>query len=354
LGHVQSGKTASFTAVIAKAADVGYRFIIVLSGLNNVLRYQTQLRIDEDLIAANLEHWITVTNIEDDFASNTNVNSFLTEKHSTKVLGVVKKNSGRLKRLHKWLTGAGRRCFAHARADYRRRSRSGKPQLTQKPDERTKINELIVKLLADLPKAAYVGYTATPFANLFIDPSLPEDLYPRDFIVDLPRGKGYFGAEQIFGRAPLDETEDPIDGLNVIRLIPERGCPTEAAESRCAVHVHPRYYTARSNAVFLDGRGCAPRAQRTRYMPLCSFTPLNMRSCIGMQKALLMPSKAACSSRLLMVMQLWLAKFRNTVATRAGSVSFARTRFRAGHVQRFDGAHGRCRQVDRVQGRKRQ
>src|SRR6266404_1399627 len=106
LGHVQSGKTASFTAVVAKAADVGYRFIIVLSGMNNALRYQTQLRIDEDLIAANLENWITVTDIQDDFAAKTNVNSFLTEKHSTKVLGVLKKNSGRLKRLHKLLTGA--------------------------------------------------------------------------------------------------------------------------------------------------------------------------------------------------------------------------------------------------------
>lgn len=222
LGHVQSGKTASFTAVIAKAADVGYRFIIVLSGMNNVLRYQTQLRIDEDLIAANLEHWITVTNVEDDFASSTNVNSFLTEKHSTKVLGVVKKNSARLKRLYKWLTGARpevlRACPVLIIDD---EADQASPNSHPKPDERTKINEWIVKLLADLPKAAYVGYTATPFANLFIDPSLPEDLYPRDFIVDLPRGTGYFGAEQIFGRAPLDEAEDPVDGLNVIRLVPE-------------------------------------------------------------------------------------------------------------------------------------
>ncbi len=222
LGHVQSGKTASFTAVIAKAADVGYRFIIVLSGMNNVLRYQTQLRIDEDLIAANLEHWITVTNVEDDFAASTNVNSFLTEKHSTKVLGVVKKNSARLKRLYRWLTGARpevlRACPVLIIDD---EADQASPNSHPKPDERTKINEWIVKLLADLPKAAYVGYTATPFANLFIDPTLPEDLYPRDFIVDLPRGNGYFGAEQLFGRAPLDETEDPVDGLNVVRLVPE-------------------------------------------------------------------------------------------------------------------------------------
>jgi hypothetical protein len=233
LGHVQSGKTASFTAVIAKAADVGYRFIIVLSGLNNVLRYQTQLRIDEDLIAANLENWITVTDVQDDFAANTNVNSFLTEKHSTKVLGVVKKNSGRLKRLHRWLTGARpevlRACPVLIIDD---EADQASPNSHPKPDERTKINELIVKLLADLPKAAYVGYTATPFANLFIDPTLPEDLYPRDFIVDLPRGKGYFGAEQIFGRAPLDETEEPVDGLDMIRLVPDQEIPSLKPPSR--------------------------------------------------------------------------------------------------------------------------
>jgi Z1 domain len=233
LGHVQSGKTASFTAVIAKAADVGYRFIIILSGLNNVLRYQTQLRIDEDLIAANLENWITVTDVQDDFAANTNVNSFLTEKHSTKVLGVVKKNSGRLKRLHKWLTGARpevlRACPVLIIDD---EADQASPNSHPKPDERTKINELIVKLLSDLPKAAYVGYTATPFANLFIDPSLPEDLYPRDFIVDLPRGKGYFGAEQIFGRAPLDETEEPVDGLDMIRLVPDEEIPSLKPPSR--------------------------------------------------------------------------------------------------------------------------
>lgn len=235
IGYVQSGKTASFTAVIAKAADVGYRFIIVLSGLNNVLRYQTQIRIDDDLIAANLEHWITVTDIEDDFATNRNVNSFLTEKHATKVLGVVKKNSSRLTRLHKWLTGARpevlRSCPVLIIDD---EADQASPNAHPDPEERTKINKLIIKLLSDLPKAAYVGYTATPFANLFIDPSTPEDLYPSDFIVDLPKGDGYFGAEEIFGRAPLDENDEPVDGLDMIREIPDAEVPQLKPPSRDA------------------------------------------------------------------------------------------------------------------------
>lgn len=220
LGHVQSGKTANYTAVIAKAADVGYRFIIVLSGLTNILREQTQLRIDEDLVSGNPEHWITVTDINDDFATNMNVNSFLTEKNNTKVLGVLKKNSSRLTKLNEWLEKARpdvlRACpilIIDDEAD------QASPNAHSNPEERTKINELIVNLLLLLPKAAYIGYTATPFANLFIDPTVPEDLYPRNFIVDLPRGKGYFGTEQIFGRAPIDENEEPVDGLDVIRIV---------------------------------------------------------------------------------------------------------------------------------------
>jgi hypothetical protein len=221
LGHVQSGKTANFTAVVAKAADVGYRFIIVLAGLTNVLRYQTQLRIEQDIVEANLEHWITVTGLDDDFAANRNVNSFLTEKHSTKVLGVVKKNVSRLTKLHAWLSGARpevlRECPVLIIDD---EADQASPNSHPKPDERTKTNARIVQLLADLPKAAYVGYTATPFANLLIDPSSPEDLYPRDFIVDLPQGEGYFGAEMLFGRPAIDEEDPGKDGLNLIREVP--------------------------------------------------------------------------------------------------------------------------------------
>src|SRR5581483_2794367 len=71
------------------------------------------------------------------------------------------------------------------------------------------INPLIRRLLDVLPRAAYVGYTATPFANLLIDPST-DDLYPRHFIVDLPTPPAHFGTESIFGREPLDG-EDPGD-----------------------------------------------------------------------------------------------------------------------------------------------
>ena len=47
VGHVQSGKTGNYTGLICKAADAGYKIIIVLAGLHNNLRSQTQKRLDE-------------------------------------------------------------------------------------------------------------------------------------------------------------------------------------------------------------------------------------------------------------------------------------------------------------------
>lgn len=222
VGHVQSGKTANFTAVIAKAADVGYRFFIVLSGLNNALRNQTQARLESDLVATNPESWVTVTEPDSDFRARGNVNAFLSERHTIKVLGVVKKHAGRLRRLNSWLHSARpevlRACPVLVIDD---EADQASPNAHPDPEERTAINKLIIKLLKNLPKAAYVGYTATPFANFLIDPKGVEDLYPRDFIVDIPKGKDYFGAEQIFGRPPLDDTEAPVAGLNMIRDVPE-------------------------------------------------------------------------------------------------------------------------------------
>ena len=75
----------------------------------------------------------------------------------------------------------------------------------------------------DCPKSAYVGYTATPFANVLIDPADYEDLYPRDFIVDLPRPAFYIGPEAIFGREPLEFDAEDVgdDGHDFVRSVPQ-------------------------------------------------------------------------------------------------------------------------------------
>jgi Z1 domain len=224
LGYVQSGKTANFTAVIAKAADVGYKFFVVLSGIHNLLRTQTQVRLERELVDLNPEEWVTLTTSDRDFSlrAGGNADAFLTTHHDHRVLCVVKKNATILRRLLKWLRSARAEVIARCpvlmvddEADQASVNASGPAE------ERTRINRLILDILETLPKAAYIGYTATPFANMFIEPSVTLDLYPRDFIVDLPQPRDYFGAERIFGREPLtpEENEAGLGGLDVIRRV---------------------------------------------------------------------------------------------------------------------------------------
>ena len=99
----------------------------------------------------------------------------------------------------------------------------------------SRINALIRRILSQ-PKAGYVAYTATPFANLLINPSDYEDLYPRDFIVDLKPPDDYFGTEKIFGRAPLDATDDSADdGLDIVRPVSDADVAAVRPASRNAV-----------------------------------------------------------------------------------------------------------------------
>lgn len=222
LGYVQSGKTANFTAVLAKSADVNYKFFIVLSGIHNNLRSQTQKRLDRELVSLNSDDWYSLTNSEQDFKQSGNVNAFLTDRHGQKVLCVVKKNAAVLRRLRNWLQGARneilRDCPVLIIDD---EADQASVNTARNQAYRTTINNLIIEILNLLPKSAYVGYTATPFANVLIDPTIPEDLYPRDFIIDLPKPENYFGPERIFGRKSLeqDETDEKVEGLALIKTV---------------------------------------------------------------------------------------------------------------------------------------
>ncbi len=223
IGYVQSGKTSNFTATIAKAADAGYRLFVVLSGVHNSLRRQTQLRLETQLVRPTERNWLLLTDAEGDFGSPGNVNAILADP-DRRCLCVVKKNATRLRNLLRWLNGAHRDVLVTCpiliiddEAD------QASLNTGEDPARRTAINRALVTLLTRPPKIAYVGYTATPFANLFVDPAIPEDLYPRDFIIDLERPEGYFGPESIFGREQYihgrDEGEQ--DGLNMVRHVPD-------------------------------------------------------------------------------------------------------------------------------------
>lgn len=223
LGYVQSGKTANFTAVMNKAADAGFRLFIVLSGMTNSLREQTQIRLEEEVIRLNPKRWVPLTTRHSDFNGQMpNLSAMLSTDQPH--LAVVKKNKSRLEKLIKMIRETEKSVLRQApvliiddECDQASVDASGDPE-----KDPTTINRLIRELLEALPKASYVGYTATPYANVLIDPAL-DDLYPRDFIVALPQPEGYFGAERLFGRGLLETDPDgpTFDGHNLIRYIDE-------------------------------------------------------------------------------------------------------------------------------------
>jgi hypothetical protein len=222
LGYVQSGKTTNFTAVIAKAADAGYRFFIVLSGVHDALRLQTQERLNEQLWEPHSAMWHRLTN-EQDFRPTDNVDALLTAQNQ-RVLTVVKKNAARLRALKRWLFEARPELLADCPVLIIDDEADQATVNTAKPDRQpTRINALIRDIVNSVPKSAYVGYTATPFANVLIDPKDYEDLYPRDFIVDLPRPDVYIGPEAIFGREELEFDELGVgdDGHDFVRHVAE-------------------------------------------------------------------------------------------------------------------------------------
>jgi len=217
IGYVQSGKTTNFTAVIAKAADAGYNLVVVLSGIHNGLRRQTQERLDAQLKELAPDHWVTMTSEDSDFKRpTTTLGSLLANDRA--VLCVVKKNAGVLRKLRRWLedtqrSGGLRGVKALIIDD----------EADQASVETRTINPLLKAILAIFPSCTYVGYTATPFANVLVDPS-GDDLYPEDFILNIPRPDGYFGTEMIFGRDEVEaagEAGAPIDGYDMVRLIPD-------------------------------------------------------------------------------------------------------------------------------------
>ncbi|MFB7875487.1 Z1 domain-containing protein [Nocardia sp. NPDC056064] len=246
VGYVQSGKTANFTGVVAKAVDAGYRLVIVLSGTLNLLRAQTQRRLDmelvgrENILRGAAEHesdyhddpaWIgrrfqsfgdlpsvqgwfdihRLTTRDNDYRSlQQGIYALEFEKREPALplydpvnlhraaarLMVVKKNKTVLTRLVKDLNKIKTPLAEIPVLIIDDESDEASVNTTRpKPDtERTAINQSIADLLTMLPRAQYLGYTATPYANVFIDPSDTTDIFPKDFLLSLERPAGYMGA----------------------------------------------------------------------------------------------------------------------------------------------------------------
>ncbi|MFG1481207.1 Z1 domain-containing protein [Xanthobacter sp. V4C-4] len=224
MGHVQSGKTTNYSALICKAADAGYRTIILLAGITNSLRAQTQERLDETFIGRkSIFHALAAeplpiltyaikkrfpaygTSRDKDFTRDSGAGVvFSLAAHNEPIIFVCKKNKAPLAKLRDWLIEQGHGQIISSpllliddEADNASINTSNDPRAT------TAINAVIREIMALFERRSYVGYTATPFANIFIDPDtndemLKDDLFPKHFIKTLDPPNTYVGASRVF------------------------------------------------------------------------------------------------------------------------------------------------------------
>lgn len=261
VGSVQSGKTGNFLGLACKALDSGYKLVIILAGIHNSLRAQTQVRMEEGLLGYNTDSSLFFEQASMKVGVGTlafpdlPVNSMTSRAEDgdfkaaslgkivhvgeTPFIVVVKKHASILNNLRAWLTlkngvdkpdgGKIVRDIPmlviddeadHSSINTKKTSRVGADGTAPADIDPTKINQRIRELLDAFEKSAYVGYTATPFANIFVDPKAThskfgDDLFPRSFIVSLPPPDNYISVDKVFGRAG-----DPDSGLEERRALP--------------------------------------------------------------------------------------------------------------------------------------
>ena len=224
MGHVQSGKTTNYTGLICKAADAGYRIIILLAGLTNSLRAQTQQRLDETFIGRmsifrpavkdglNILNYTTTkrfalfgTTRDQDFKRQIAQNFGVTlAALNEPTIFITKKHKGTLENLRDWIHSQNQAervpeplLLIDDEAD------NASINTSRDPARSTAINTVIREILQLFDRSSYVGYTATPFANIFIDPNsyhemIGDELFPRNFIKALDPPTNYVGAHRLF------------------------------------------------------------------------------------------------------------------------------------------------------------
>jgi len=261
VGSVQSGKTGNYTGLICKAMDAGYKLVIILAGMHNSLRSQTQLRTDEGVTGFDTSKnqfynqgnvWVgvglplatrflriaslTTSEPKGDFKRSVLKNASISLGGDPYIL-IVKKNKAVLENLLEWVldknAAESQDGVALHEGDPKKLVRNvpflliddeadiasinTKASKRTVAEERTAINAGIIRLLKAFEKKCYVGYTATPFANIFIDPDDPDDVFPRSFILNLEAPENYVGAARVFG---LDADPDAdITGREPLPLV---------------------------------------------------------------------------------------------------------------------------------------
>ena len=267
VGQVQSGKTSNYIGLINKAADSGYKLIIILAGMHDLLRSQTQIRIDEGFIGRTtkgglrnfrnnnlvgvgvyksdlIPHSLTSCEIEEvngDFNRRVADSIRVSIKGTDPVIAVVKKNGSILKNLITWLSLWGDK-MPDGKVIIRNTpiliidDEADNASINVSRSNVSTINGCIRALLSLFEQSAYVGYTATPFANIFI-PILKEksfkgldltikdfeftvgqDIFPKDFIINLPSPSNYIGPAKLFGLPPFNSSEQAEEPLPLVKL----------------------------------------------------------------------------------------------------------------------------------------
>ena len=227
LGDVQSGKTRTYMALMNKAVDYGYKMIVVLTSSDEGLRRQTQERIDSDFLGIkrvtrestgigkytkgkSIPTPVSLTN-EDDFTTPSS-KAFQGLPRPTwndrPVITVMKKNGIVLGKFNKWLDSPEfpkdlPMLIIDDESDY------ASVNSAKEDESPTAINGLLRTLCNISERSSYVAVTATPFANVFIDDEVKEDLFPRDFIHILPTPPAYIGAKKLFGDLDTEGQKSP-------------------------------------------------------------------------------------------------------------------------------------------------
>jgi len=309
VGQVQSGKTSNYTGLICKAVDAGYKLIIVLAGMHNSLRSQTQLRLDEGFLGWDSQNNrafdtgnrfigagliptgkqlralpVTSSAEKGDFSKKIADQCGAAPGGADPILMIVKKNNTVLNNLVKWALNwanadpqLGRKVVRNSplliiddEADNAsvntKEVRLNDTGIPREEQEATTINKLIRQLLHSFEKTAYVGYTATPFANIFIHDKVDtsehgKDLFPRHFIVNLPPPSNYVGPVQVFGLDAYSSTDlESVSGLDIVRIVEDQDewMPTGHKKE----HVPPYLPTSLKEAIRVFILSCTVRLWR--------------------------------------------------------------------------------------------
>lgn len=344
VGHVQSGKTANYTGLICKAADAGYQVIIVLAGLLNSLRNQTQERLDTDFMG-----WCTQRNIfqgasqfdssrsprrpfslttsREDFKKSNASKAMPLAGMKEPIILVLKKNKSTLENLYKWLTSQNRHDLANYSMLMIDDEADHASVNTNKEDrDPTAINNAIRELLSIFKRSSFVGYTATPFANIFIDPENEDemkngeqykDLFPRNFILSLDPPSNYFGPHRIFAEESdidcirfIDDNEDHIPIKHKKDFIPVSLPPSLLNSIDCFILAKAirllRGHTGKNHSMMINVTWLNNVQENIKGLVLARITEI--RSAIGNFSSL-SPDKALQNSHIKRMRQVWLNEY---------------------------------------------